>query len=92
MKRAQTKKWLDLVDETGYGLIHYAIILGFDTALPILIDYDCNLSLQSKNGITPIDLALALHQEVTILKFILKRYVNMYLVFYKNNNRKQLDC
>ncbi|KAL4506532.1 hypothetical protein ABPG72_000103 [Tetrahymena utriculariae] len=71
LKKNQIKKWIDQVDENGYGLIHYAVILGFDNSFNILKEFDCNLNLQSRNKITPLQLAFALNQE-KIVEILIK--------------------
>ncbi|KAL4459945.1 hypothetical protein ABPG74_003471 [Tetrahymena malaccensis] len=71
LKKNQIKKWIDQVDDNGYGLIHYIVILGFDNSFNILKEFDCNLNLQSKNKITPLQLAFALNQE-KIVEILIK--------------------
>ncbi|EAR90936.2 IQ calmodulin-binding motif protein, putative (macronuclear) [Tetrahymena thermophila SB210] len=71
LKKNQIKKWIDQVDDNGYGLIHYVVILGFDSSFNILKEFDCNLNLQSKNKITPLQLAFALNQE-KIVEILIK--------------------
>lgn len=46
--------------------------LEYDNALPLLKEYNADLNIESINGITPLQIAIALNNEVTLrMRFVI---------------------
>ena len=72
-------------DENGFNLMHNITVLGFVHTFEILKNYGCELNNPSLNGITPLQIAIALNKEVSKKKKIINFYwIYIYIFYIKN--------
>jgi ankyrin repeat protein len=54
-------------------LVHYIAALGFINTFKVLIEFNCDLNAQTDEGITPLQIAIALGLEVNNSKIDKKK-------------------
>ena len=91
------EKISDLLNELnsdGFALIHYLILINFYETIPILIKYNVNLNISSKEGITPLQIAMAFNYEHAV-EMLIKHGVinpdNIESLIHNSTNKKLLN-
>lgn len=67
---------LNELNSDGFALIHYLMLINFYDTIPLLAKYNVDLNLRSKEGITPLQIAIAFNYDHAVELLIKHGVIN----------------